>query len=370
MFAAKYRRQGFALLICLIAVAGVSANAFGQEYWVDAAAGSDVNPGTELSPFSTITYAVATAGSGTTIHVLPGSYDDAHGESFPIFLKENQIIIGDPSAKGAGATPTTIIGKGPNPALTGVGSIATVVCAAGTEISGIQFSAVYEVLHASVVVHGSTATVRNNNFLSTVYAGILMNDAGSSNIEANLIETRQYGVWVQYSPNMPSISGNEFRSTYLSVRGVETNAIIIDNLFSGSNLFGIIVERGVPRIEANIFEPGVGGSSGAVTVQRETALPVLRSNVFQGALGVEIVDGNPDMGRSGDPGGNDFQAVTGVSVEHQGSADVSAIGNLWPNTPPIIGVDIVITGSGSVMLGPVGAEERTFGSLKEAFKDR
>ena len=57
------------------------------------------------------------------------------------------------------------------------------------------------------------------------------------------------------------------------------------------------------------------------------------------------------MGTASDPGGNDFSAVTGVSLRHNGSMPVSAIGNTWPHTPPTNGVDIVVTTPGTVTWG-------------------
>jgi hypothetical protein len=225
-------------------------------------------------------------------------------------------------------------------------------------------------LQVGVVVHGLTATVRNNSFPSTVYAAVFLNDAGSSLVEANLIESEWYGIYVVNCPDMPWIAGNEFRSSYVDVFGAETNVVIIDNVFSGSFSLGVLVQHGKPWIEANTFQAGVGDTFGAVMAQRSTALPIVRANTFLGTLGVRIGDGNPDLGHYGASGGNDFQGVTGVSVMHTGSADVRAIGNLWPNTPPIIGTDIVITGSGSVLLIPVSISECTFGSLKASFAER
>ena len=36
-------------------------------------------------------------------------------------------------------------------------------------------------------------------------------------------------------------------------------------------------------------------------------------------------------------------------IEHGSSQVAYAVGNVWPNTPPQVGTDIVITGAGSLV---------------------
>ena len=61
------------------------------DYWVSADTGNDDNSGSESQPWKTITHAVATAGPDMKIRVLPGTYDAALGESFPIVLDEGHL---------------------------------------------------------------------------------------------------------------------------------------------------------------------------------------------------------------------------------------------------------------------------------------
>lgn len=56
----------------------------GPDLYVSAMSGDDRNPGTQASPFRSITRAFAGAQPGTTIHVEPGTYDQANGEFFPM----------------------------------------------------------------------------------------------------------------------------------------------------------------------------------------------------------------------------------------------------------------------------------------------
>ena len=65
------------------------------DYYVDASSGEDTNPGSASEPWKTITHAVGTAATDVKIRVLPGTYDAALGETFPIQLKAGQILVGD-----------------------------------------------------------------------------------------------------------------------------------------------------------------------------------------------------------------------------------------------------------------------------------
>ena len=57
----------------------------------------------------------------------------------------------------------------------------------------------------------------------------------------------------------------------------------------------------------------------------------------------------PDLGTLASSGLNNFSAIAGVALEHHGTGTIMAIGNTWANTPPQVGVDIVIDGGGSVV---------------------
>ena len=358
-------------LTALIILTLFTAPASAADYWVDAVAGNDTNPGTELLPFATITYAIATGGAGATITVLPGTYDAALGEVFPITLLTDQTVVGDVPTKGGGATPTSIVGKGTYGGLSGVGSIATVVCGPSSTISGFQIDADSHALsHAGVVIHGVLAHVNSNTIMNTTYAGVYMNDAKASQVVGNQFDTSSYGVYLNASPDTPVIGTNVFASPSLSINmtGVDSDPWIDNNTFQSGSIVCVQVSSGYPRISGNTFEAGSGATYGAVRTRNLTAAPILRSNIFQNSLAVQIQrDGFPDLGASGDPGNNDFTGVTGVCIQHDGTTDINAIGNTWPNDPPVDGVDIIINGTGSVILFTVPVDASSVGRMKGAY---
>src|SRR5437773_6595184 len=84
-------------------------------YWVSPAGSDTTNPGTQATPFKTITYALRVATrSGTTVRVSAGTYSVANGETFPITVPAGVLLIGDDdeTRKGGGSTPTRIVGGG------------------------------------------------------------------------------------------------------------------------------------------------------------------------------------------------------------------------------------------------------------------
>lgn len=81
------------LLVALAATASAQT-----EIWVDPVLGNDANPGTFALPLLRLTQAVQNAGPGDRIHLLPGLYGAANGESLPIALgvipQQNLVVRG------------------------------------------------------------------------------------------------------------------------------------------------------------------------------------------------------------------------------------------------------------------------------------
>jgi len=85
--------------------------------YVDSRGGDDGNDGSAEAPLKTITTAVSMAERGSIIKVLPGDYDEANGEVFPIVIDKPLSLIGDMSTSGGGSSfqcdcATTVRGAG------------------------------------------------------------------------------------------------------------------------------------------------------------------------------------------------------------------------------------------------------------------
>ena len=248
-----------------------------------------------------------------------------------------------------GTTPTVIEGLGAF--VIDQWTVATIVGAEGARISGLKIGAATTTLgHMSVVMDSVMTVVSDNTFQSPTYGGIFMHYSTSS-VKDNVFDGSSYGVYIKNCPDAPVIEENSFLSTSIpiDVVGSVTTAVVRNNTITGSGQVGIQVQAGQPRIEGNVFDKSTGYSFGAVRSQSTSAMPIVRGNTFLCTNAALNVNGTPDFGTGSDPGNNDFSGVTGVSFTHEGSSTIQALGNTWPNTPPVVGNDIVITGGGSVV---------------------
>ena len=328
-------------------------------FFVDVATGSDGNPGTNSQPFRTITHALVAAGEDVVIHVAPGTYDTTTGEAFPLVLQAGQVLLGDTLNKGGGATGTTIFGVGLTPGGGSHWAYSTVVLADSSMVAGFQVDGPYHVSQFGAVAADAGAIVANNTFQAGEYGGVGLDGSGSSLIRGNVFNTSSYGVYLWFCTDSLIVENNTFTSPALPIDMVllPGKVLIRNNEVQGSGQVGIQVQHGTPRIENVIFnKPGGFAMYGAIRCDFSDGNPIVRGCTFDCALGVDIVDGFPDLGTAGDAGNNDFSAVSGPAVRHASSAAVLAIGNTWQHNPPTAGTDIVVTGTGSVRWG-TGAGE-------------
>ncbi|MDJ0976218.1 MAG: right-handed parallel beta-helix repeat-containing protein [Planctomycetota bacterium] len=326
------------------------------EYWVDAQAGSDQAPGTQAQPFKTLTHAIKAAGPGTTIHALPGLYDSANGEVFPLELQEGQQLLGDIANRGLGQVPTTIAGEGATPHnVEGTLLMADSSRLAGFEIGGDQNPSFHHAVHVRHV----SAEVEHNTFAGPTYGGVYAEFSGGSTIAHNDFHTYAYGAYLTGLPGGVTIASNTFTSSLLPIhmQAATLEVVVTDNYIVGSGQVGILVWSGTALITGNTFNNPAGYTYGAIRTATPSSTPVIRFNTFICTLAVLITDGQPDLGTAMDPGGNVLSAVTGAAIQHEGSSAVSAIGNTWQNTPPTNGGDIVITGTGTVTWGTAPGEQ-------------
>jgi hypothetical protein len=306
----------------------MAGGAWAQEYWVDASVGSNANPGTEQLP--------------------------------------SQELIGDPPSKGADATPTRIAGSGETCILSG----------ASSSIDGFQFG---DVAYTAVVVEQDGASISNSSFDSHVRTGISLRGVSSASVIDNVFETSFAAIiaWREInSPervsSRPLIDGNLIGAQERAIIVVGVDAEVRGNVFEAGSDTSVLIERCSPLIEGNLFEAG-SGTVAAIGINHDYGMPgdvpspTIRSNVFRSVTGIYNYYGSPDLGTSDDPGLNDFTQVGRWSIHHSADFDIWAIGNTWPNDPPIMGQDIIIYGEGSVILGPVPTQSTSVSRLKASF---
>src|SRR5690242_4214948 len=194
-------------------------------FYVNASSGSDANPGTQASPFKTITFAMTQATtSGSTVQVEPGQYDAMNnGETFPITVPAGVLLIGDEATKGAGTTPggtpTSIIGKGPAPAGFSAATTVTVFPGTGSTVAGFNITSDTNSFgHDTLFLGNGSVTLRNNTVTGATRYGVevdattnhvisgnrILNNGGAglgfvkggagSKVESNVITGNSFGV--------------------------------------------------------------------------------------------------------------------------------------------------------------------------------
>lgn len=314
--------------------------------YVNAATGDNANDGSAGAPWATITYALGEAGNDITIRVAPGTYSAASGETFPLQLREGQKLIGDVANKGMGATATRIQGEAPFVLAPMEG--AAIVGNMDSRVAG--FAIAHETnpnFYAGIAIPVETMEVDNNTFLTGMYTGLVAGNNASPDIHDNLFQVDTYGL-VLDDTGAPHVHDNVIEQSGFGIRFFGMTGGVIENNHIRAVSLGVQAGSGVAEIRNNEFDSLAGYNNGAIRCYAGS--PVVRGNTFASGPAVIVVNsGTPDLGTAGSLGLNDFFAVAGVALRHDGTGAVTAIGNTWANTPPLVGTDIVITSTGSVV---------------------
>ncbi len=315
--------------------------------YVDGASGSDANGGTKSAPWATISHALSQSAEAVTIIVAAGTYSAATGEVFPLVLKRDQSLIGDTDNRGGGATPTRIRGEGPFALDPFQG--ATIVGAAGARVAGFAIEGEGTLTtFAAVLVDTVSMEIDHNTLESTLHTGVALANGSDAYVHDNDIRALTYSLYLA-DAGTPRFEDNAITISAFAIACHGTDqALIVDNTVDAS-VVCIDFYSGTGTIRGNVLHADPG--SAGVAIRIWSGSPTVRSNVFTGdaAVNVKSASGAPDLGTSASRGQNQFAAITGVSLLHEGSVTVMAIGNSWPNNPPVVGTDIVISGSGTVV---------------------
>ena len=274
-------------------------------FYVNPSTGNDTGPGEAQAPFKTITRALEVAPANSVIQLAEGTYSNDSGEVFPLKLKPNVTLIGNPQTKGQNIR---IVGGGGFISRTFAGQNITLLAADRSTISGI--------------------TLTNPNFRGF---GLWVESSSPTIEQSTFTGTSQDGVFVTGNSN-PLIRQNYFVQNSgigLSIHGTSSPQVqenIFQNTGYGINLGG----NATPRIVSNRF---TGNRSGIVTT--ENARPILRNNVIENNTQfgvVAISQARPDLGTSQEAGGNIFQGNRELDINAKATTQtIPAFGNQLSN---------------------------------------
>jgi parallel beta-helix repeat protein len=315
--------------------------------YVDAATGDDTNPGTGAAPWATLTHAVSAADEGVTIRVAPGTYSAGGGETFPITMKARQVLLGDVASKGAGAAETRIQGEGVY-ALEQLEG-AAIVGAEGARIAGFVIAnETNPLFYVGVAVDGVAMEIDNNTFPGPMYAGVNSGNGAGPDVHDNVFTTSTYGLFMDRSVGA-RVHNNDIATNSTGIRIHQaTGCVVESNTIRGIQIGVSVQDLGDPTtIRNNNFIPTGDYIFGAIDALAGS--PVIRNNTFSEGPALWVrSSGAPNMGTAGDAGGNNMTAIAGTVIQHDGTGTATALGNDWPNEPPVAG-DIVITSTGTVL---------------------
>jgi hypothetical protein len=211
------------------------------DWYVSASGGSDSNTGHMAKPFKTITKALSVASSPQVVKVLPGLYDTAAGEVFPLTIPSGVSLIGNESLKGT----DTIIRGGADLG----GTSACVRTGPGALIAGMSIT--NNLVPGSGQVYGieiteANVTLRNCTILDCTYGPAIMGNAGvifySSGNNARITDCRfinnsRDGMAFSSAGGGTIVEGSEFRGNSIGLE-IYTTGGDIDMGGGGTSMGG------------------------------------------------------------------------------------------------------------------------------------
>lgn len=176
--------------------------------FVDAVDGDDANDGTTPeSAFRTITYALGQSSAGDLIQIAPGTYDAAHGETFPIAIPASVTLRGDPASKGTGII------------ISGTGTFATTMTAGfASALTGLTIRSANPDIATNVLdIVGGNTTIENCTFTDEPDVAINLRGGSGHLLRDNLIARNDVGVAILDSVGV-SLENNTIRENSVGIR--------------------------------------------------------------------------------------------------------------------------------------------------------
>jgi hypothetical protein len=266
-------------------VVGTTMLMVSAHFYVNAATGNDANSGTtEAAPFKRITKALSVAAAGNTIKVLPGTYNSANGETFPLRGPTGVILLGDEPNKGGGPTPTVVLDDDDR---------SIFEPAANAVIAGFTITnSSIELGAPGVSDYVGGVTVRNNRITSQQYVAI--NAGGASGV----------------------ITGNVLTGSFAGIQFCGGPGLRIEHNTITNNVLGLYSGCGTADLGG-----GSAGSAGGNVIACNT------SQDLDVSTGVTIMAKNnlwdhvpPTVATVSPPAGVDIVVTGGSSVDATGAA--------------------------------------------------
>jgi len=264
--------------------------------WVNPQTGNDqAGNGTAQAPYRTLTYALRMASPNSVVQLAPGTYSQQTGEVFPIQLKPNVIVVGNPDNKGENVI---IEGGGrfisptfarQNIALLGANDAAL----AGVTVTNPNGRGY------GLWIESSSLVVADNTFTGNVHDGISITGRSGSVIRSNHFTRNGANGITIYGTSNPEVRDNVFDNTGFGIN-INQNAqpLIVNNQII-NNRDGVVVQA--------------------------KATPILRENRIENNQRnglVAISESQPNLGTANEPGNNQFRNNGEYDINAQGAKNL------------------------------------------------
>ncbi|NER33492.1 MAG: DUF1565 domain-containing protein [Oscillatoria sp. SIO1A7] len=234
----------------------------------------DPSAGDRTAPLRTITYALqqVQGESKTTIQLAVGEYGEQ--ETFPLQLKPNVVLRGNPVLAGEGII---INGGGRHGSPTMARQNSTIVVAENSEILGITITNpntrgtgvwiedVTAKIHKNIftdnnregifVAGSASGLIENNNFFENQGNGLSVNGEATVEIRNNVFENTGYGLAIG-GTSAPKVIANKIENNRAGlVITDEAVPILEENKITNNDQYGILIgDECQPVLNNNIFE--------------------------------------------------------------------------------------------------------------------
>lgn len=277
---------------------GTEEQAEVSSLFVNPSSGNDqTGDGSENQPFKTITQALRQAKPNTEIVLAPGTYTPENGERFPLMLKPQVRIKGNPDKRGEGIT---IEGGGNYLSRSSASQNVAIVAANGTSLSGVTVRNPHARGYG-LWIESTAIAVMQNTFTGNGHDGIsIVGDATPTIRENHFVQNGANGMTI-YGTARAEVRDNIVERTGFGINvGGEAQPLLIGNQIT-DNRDGVVIHG--------------------------EAKPILRNNRIERNREhgvVAVGSSRPNLGTTAEPGGN--------VVRYNGELDinVSATGEIIP----------------------------------------
>lgn len=300
--------------------------------YVSSSRGNDSGDGSQIAPLRTITQALQFAEANTVILVAPGTYSAATGEIFPLMLKADVTLQGNPFDRGE---KVILQGGGDFTSPTFNRQNATVVAAPGSILSGVTVTNPNS-LGYGLWIESSSPVVVKNTFKGNTYEGIsIVGNSAPIVQENNFLENGASGITVAGN-SQGEIRDNLFQETGLGVKVTQDAAPVVVGNKIIYNQDGIVIQgQGRPAIRGNYIE----------------------ENARDGI--VAIAQSLPDLGNSQEPGRNTIRNNGRYDLNNATDKNViPAYGNIFSSDRLFGRFDLAGTTTASRVVSPIVTENR------------